>query len=101
MVLVGCWLDRLGQDGNPIINRRKSANVAALELLARKPRQLERMDVSGVGTKRIGQVEGVTAWSEGVTELKETRNNQKSMGTAARRKRRRKRWEGEGGKEKV
>lgn len=39
-----CWLDRLGQflqDGNPIINRRKSANVAALE----------RVDVSGVGTE--------------------------------------------------
>jgi hypothetical protein len=42
--------------------------------------------------RRIGQVEGVTAWGEGMVELGETRHvverNRKSMGTAARRKRR-------------
>lgn len=40
--------------------------------------------------RRKGQVEGVTAWGEGMVELGETRQNE--TGTAARRKR----WKGGG-----
>jgi hypothetical protein len=83
------------QDDNPIINRRKLADVAALELLVRSHTTIE-----GSGwcpcwyrDRRIRQVEGVTAWGEGMVELEENRHvverNRKSMDTAARRKRRR------------